>query len=130
MQLEAGETPARNDITNALCAYVNIKPNEKREQMTKWKKLNPNNRDLQDPKDKMVILPDEKLKMLLNYDQFVVDVKAGKITKKVKKDGHVVDEVVTSPQLKYWVLQKLVQPHVLETIKVETIKVEAKKESA
>ncbi len=118
LQLKEGERPTRTDITNALCTYVHIKDGESREQMLKWKMLNPKNRDLQDPTDKMVIIPDDKLKKLLKYDNYVSDVAKGLITKKVKgADGKYENQVVKTPQLKYWVLQKLVQPHVLETIK-------------
>lgn len=114
-------TMTRKEVTNAMCAYVHVKDNEKREEMLEWgKKMNPGGkRNLQDPNDGMVILPDKPLAKLLNYDQYKKDVKAGKVeTKRINKETRMVEMVtVEDPVLKYCTMQKLLSPHFLETVK-------------
>ena len=82
MKLPHGSTPSRNEITNSICVYANIKPGETRPQMLKWENLNPGGlRNLQKPTDKMIIIPDDVLSKLLGYDKYVADVEGGLITK-------------------------------------------------
>jgi len=122
MQIPADSTVTRNEITNAICMYARVKPGEKRPQMLKWVHLNPEGkRNLQDPNDKMAIIPDDTLRELLDYDQYLQDVEEGLITKqstnKTTKKKETV--VVTDAALKYWVIQRLIQPQIIETLKME-----------
>lgn len=126
MKIPKNSTPTRIDITNAICAYSHIKPNETKEQILRWNHLNPEGkRNLQDPKNKMNIIPDAKLKKLLKYDKYVKDVKEGKVFKNVlnKDTGKREKVLVEDPVLSYSVIQKLIQVQILET------KQAAKKES-
>ncbi len=120
LKLKDGETVSRKDVTNALCVYIRLKPKEDREQMLKWAHLNPKgSRDLQDPANKMGIIPDASLSKLLSYKQYQKDVKDGKITKeqKNKETGKKVTVVVTDDVLKYYVVQRLIKSHILGTVK-------------
>ncbi|MDB4769443.1 SWIB/MDM2 domain-containing protein [bacterium] len=119
--VDPDSTPSRGDVTNAVCAYIRLKDDEKREHMLKWKHLNPNReRDLQNPYDKMAIKPDKALSKLLNYDQYCEDVTNGLVTIQKKKQGSREKEEVTvkDSSLKYYVLQKLLKPHIIRTIPV------------
>ena len=112
---------SRNDVTNALCAYVNVNP-EKPSGRTWGSVMNPGNkRNLQKEGNGMLIEPDSALKKLLRYEQYVKDVKSGKImcTKTVTDDHGVkrrTKVVQEDPTLKYCVMNKLVnQHHILST---------------
>jgi len=60
----------------------------------------------------------------LDYDQYLQDVEEGLITKqstnKTTKKKETV--VVTDAALKYWVIQRLIQPQIIETLKMEKTK--------
>jgi len=83
---------SRDDIQSALCTYINIKPNEAREKMTQWSYLNKEGRDLRDPTNKKIIIPDDKLAELLHYNEYC-------------------KQSSTDNKLYYYVLMKLIQPH-------------------
>jgi hypothetical protein len=122
MELPRGSTPSRSDITNAICAYARLKPDETRPQLLKWAHLNKDGkRNLQDPNEKMAIIPDEKLSSLLNYEQYKQDVADGKITKKatdkMTKERKTV--IVDNDALYYYVIQILIQNQIVETLKKE-----------
>lgn len=118
MELDANTNPIREEITDAVCCYIKYDPNEKREKMKKWAHLNTNNRNLQDPSDKMKIIPDDKLAKLLNYADYVKSIKEGKVTKFVKNENGTRMKVVSDDaSLRYCTVQKLIQAHVLECIK-------------
>lgn len=122
MQISKDATPTRVDITNAICAYSHIKPNETKEQILKWKHLNPGGlRNLQDPTNKMNIIPDARLKKLLKFDAYVKDVKAGKIFKNEtnKETGKKEKVQITEPILNYSVIQKLIQSQIVETRRIK-----------
>jgi len=111
---------SRTEVTNAICVYIRLKPDEIRPHMLVWKHLNPEGkRNLQNPENKMAILPDEALKKLLNYDSYVKRVQKGEIKKKVKdsETGDWKEEVIEKPDLYYWAAQLLVKVHFIETIK-------------
>lgn len=119
MGLEHGENPTRNEITNAICVYIRLKPDESRPQMLKWAHLNPEGkRNLQDPSSGMKIVPDEKLSNLLKYDEYVDKVNKGEITKtKTDKETKKRNTVVVKDNsLEYWVLQKLIPCQIIKTI--------------
>jgi len=118
MKIPKGSTPTRIEITNAICAYAHVKPDEKKEQILKWAHLNPGGkRNLQDPKNKMSIIPDQKLKKLLGYDKYIKEVNDKKVFKNVtnKDTGRKEKVLVTDPILSYSVIQKLIQHQILET---------------
>lgn len=120
LNIDPETTLCRKDVTNAICVYAHLKPDEKRVHMLKWEYLNPGGkRNLQDPSNKMSILPDSALSKLLRYNQYKKDVKTGKITKNVKnKTTRMVTKVtVTEPTLYYWVVQRLIREHFVSTLK-------------
>ena len=113
-------TLCRRDVTNAICVYSHLKPDESREHMLRWKHLNPDGaRDLQNPKDRMAIIPDSALDKLLRFNKYKKDVKAGLITKNVKDTKTRVSTTVKveEPILYYWVIQKLLSRHYTATLK-------------
>lgn len=123
MQVSKDDPPSRREITNAICMYACIKPGENRPQMTKWEHLNPGGkRNLQDPNNKMAIIPDAVLSTLLGYDEYRKDVKAGKISKKVrnKTTGETKEVVVEDDALYYWVIQRLMKQHIVKTLKTKS----------
>ena len=59
---------SRLEATRGICVYAHLKEDEEREEMLKWKYLNPGGkRNLQDPADKKAIVPDAALSKLLRY---------------------------------------------------------------
>lgn len=119
LKLKKGENLSRIDITNAICVYAHLDPKEKREKILRWKHLNPNGkRDLQDPDNKRAIVPDAALSKLLGYKKYVSDVEKGKVkrikTDPVTKEKHLVVEEDST--LYYYVIQKLIQKHIVKTI--------------
>lgn len=115
LELQPDQEVSRSEIINALNVYVNIKDDETREQMLKWKHLNPDGkRNLQDPNNGMKIIPDDKLSKMLRYEQYKQDVSDGKIkrnqTDKETKKKSVIVETDTS--LKYYTLPKLINFHI------------------
>ncbi len=120
LQIDRDTTLCRRDVTNAICVYSHLKPDESREHMLRWEYLNPKGkRNLQNPKERMAIVPDSSLSKLLRYNKYKKDVKAGLVTKNVKdKKTRVTTTVtVTEPTLYYWVIQKLLSVHYLATLK-------------
>lgn len=120
MKLEEGVNPSRKDITNAICVYIHLDKDEKRDRMLKWKHLNPKGkRDLQDPNNRMAVKPDSTLSKLLDYEKYKKKVQEGKVTRK-KTDPKTKEKIVIveeDPSLYYYVIQKLIQKHILEPIK-------------
>lgn len=119
LQVKEDQTLSRTEVTNAMCVYIRLKPDEDRPHMLRWKHLNPGGkRDLQNPQNKMVIIPDETLSKLLRYDEYVEAVKRGEITKKVKdaETGEIRSEKVTKPDLYYWAAQLLMRSHFEQTL--------------
>lgn len=105
----------RSDIITALCVYCHYDPAETRENVKKWEYLNPGGvRDLRDPNKKDVIIPDELLNDLLKYDQYTLDVKDGKISQFItdKETGLKTQTPVTSPELRFFTISKLVSKHI------------------
>jgi chromatin remodeling complex protein RSC6 len=115
LELPSDTRLSRVETIRAICVYSRIKEGEEREEMKKWFYLNPDGkRNLQDPDNKMAIIPDEKLSRLLDYDQYCKDVENGLITKTVKNiEGEKEKKVVDDQSLYYWVIQKLLKNHFL-----------------
>lgn len=115
LEIDHNTLISRLDATRAICVYSKLGLNEEREEMLKWKHLNPDGkRNLQNPDNRSVILPDAKLSKLLKYDKYKKLVSAGKITKnKINKEtGRKTKEVVVDPELRYWVIQRLITKHI------------------
>lgn len=122
MGVERGTTPSRNDITNAICAYIHLRSDEQRPQVLNWAHLNPEGkRNLQNPQDRMKIIPDDRLGKLLGYEQYKKDVADGKVKETVtnKKTRKRENVVVTDPALKYYVVQRLIRDQIIGTFKME-----------
>jgi chromatin remodeling complex protein RSC6 len=122
LQIDHDTTLCRKDVTNAICVYSHLKPNEKRPHMLRWEYLNPGGkRNLQNPKERMAIIPDAKLAKLLRYNKYKKDVKAGQVTKNVtdKKTRVTTTVTVTEPTIYYWVIQKLLTVHYVSTLKTK-----------
>ena len=122
MQVKRGTTPSRNDITNAICAYIHLRSDEHRPQVLEWAHLNPGGkRNLQNPQDRMKIIPDEKLGKLLGYEKYKSDVAEGKMKETVtnKKTRKRENVIVTDPSLKYYVVQRLIRDQIVGTFKLE-----------
>ena len=81
---------------------------------------------MQDPNNRSVIIPDDKLSKLLNYKGYARDVKKGNITEnKINKEtGEKEIVVVTDPSLKYYVMQKLISKQIISVEKVKITKEE------
>lgn len=118
-KVKKGTKMTPQEIMSAIGAYIYLSPDETRENVLLWKKLNTSGRDLRDPTDKRKINPNRELSELLGYDKYVKEVKQGKITKKTgtknslgistKKD----DEVVTDHTLYRYVINKLVYKNII-----------------
>lgn len=77
-------------------------------------KLNPGGiRDLRSTTNKTCIEPDEKLSKLLHYDEYVEDIKNGKVTsaKRHKDTGQIEHVIETNTSLTYFNLQGLLAKH-------------------
>lgn len=112
LQVEPDTQIARKQVQCALSAYIHLNKDEKREKILEWKHLNPKFRDLRDENNKRVILADAKLSKLLDYEGYKKQVKDGKVTMKNKKLGTVTK--ITSPDLEYCVVMKLIQKHFMK----------------
>jgi chromatin remodeling complex protein RSC6 len=128
-------TLSRIDVMRAICLYVHRKEDEERPEVKRWFSLNPKGkRDLQDPKDRKYIIPDEKLSGLLRYKKFVQDVKKGKIYKKVRIQDAEDDEddfelvKVEDTRLSYMYIQKLIKDHFIEAVKKVEVEVETEED--
>lgn len=111
-----GSRLSRHEVTCAICVYANSKDNETRQEMIRWRYLNPGGkRNLQNPFDKTSIIPDSKLATLLRYEEYKNQVRRNKITKRVvdkhTKKTNVI--VVTKPDLYYYTIQRLIGIHFL-----------------
>lgn len=91
------QTVSRKDVMQALSVYIKLKPDEKRPDTLKWKHLNPGGkRDLQNPNDKQLIIPDKTLLSLIKF-----------------KPGQSKDK------LRFIGIQGLISHHFLEAVKEE-----------
>ncbi len=111
LQVKKGDLLNRREVTNAICVYSHLKPDEKRPQILQWAHLNPQGkRDLQKPGKRMVIEPDDVLSNLLRYQEYQKRVKAGEVTKRttIKGTNKTVEEIQEEDHLYYWVVQKLI----------------------
>ena len=107
MQIDQNSSISREDAQCALSVYINIKPDEQREKSLKWKYLNPQNRDIRDPSNKRIIIPDSKLSKLLGYEEYKDKVQNGEIYINSKKLGQKV--LVEDDKMEYYVMISLMQ---------------------
>lgn len=101
-----GTLLSRNEVTKAISVYVNLREND--EKAAEWAYLNEGGKRNLKVKGEG-IKPDAALSKLLRYDQYVKDVKAGKITEKNKKVGEKV--VIEDTRLYHKVITRLIQRH-------------------
>ena len=128
IKVPSGTRLSRIEATRAICAYAHWKDDEKREDILRWKNLNPTGkRDLQNPQDKKAVIPDKALVKLLRYNEYKKDVKNGKVYKKVKDKETGKQSLVqmTNDMLYYWVIQKLISPHFLKDVEGNDIENDA-----
>uniref|UniRef100_A0A6C0JQL7 DM2 domain-containing protein n=1 Tax=viral metagenome TaxID=1070528 RepID=A0A6C0JQL7_9ZZZZ len=94
LKLDSPETTRRN-VTLALNSYVHLNKEKTDEHHSTWEYLNPNDRDLRDPKDKRVVKleNDKDFAELLRYDEYIENVKLDKIFKdhKLEKYNQMVE---------------------------------------
>lgn len=114
LKLEKGQKISRTDVTRAICAYIHIDENEKRDEILVWEsKMNPNRkRNLQNANDKNRIDPDEKLLKLLKYDKYKISVANGEIkTKRKQPNGTRKEITLEDDNLYYTTIQRLLTHH-------------------
>lgn len=104
LQIDNDIKLSRSEVQCALSAYINIKIDEDRDRILKWDYLNKSGRDLRDETNGLIIIPDEKLSNLLNYEQYKNDVEKGLV--KNKKGDLIIDDTLT-----YNIMIKLIQAH-------------------
>jgi chromatin remodeling complex protein RSC6 len=108
--VEEGKKFKREDIICGIFSYINFKADEKRERMLDWKYLNSDDegnpvRDLRSTEQKNIIIPDEKLSKILDYDSYVREFGEGNV--KNKKGVSPLDD-----KLRFTVVVKLIQKHI------------------
>ncbi len=115
LKIEEGRNLSRIEVTRAINSYINIKKDERRPSILEWAYLNPNHRNLQNEKDKRIIFPDKPLAKLLRYAEYKKAVESAQITEahKNKLTGLKETKIVTSSDLHYRTVQKLIQVHYL-----------------
>ena len=115
LKIEEGRNLSRIEVTRAINSYINIKKDERRLSILEWAYLNPNHRNLQNEKDKRIIFPDKPLAKLLRYAEYKKAVESAQITEahKNKLTGLKETKIVTSSDLHYRTVQKLIQVHYL-----------------
>nr|QBK86701.1 MAG: SWIB/MDM2 domain-containing protein [Marseillevirus LCMAC103] len=114
LKVPADREISRIEVTRAINAYVHMKPGESRPDILVWSYLNEGGkRDLQNPGDKRIILPDAALSKLLNYPAYKKAVSDGTVTekRKIKSSGDTDVVTVTSADMLYRTVQKLIQVH-------------------
>ena len=117
LKVPASTRLSRVEVTRAICVYAHLKEGEKRDEMLRWKHLNPEGkRDLQFPQDKKAIIPDKALSKLLRYDEYKKKIAAGLITQKSKNKDTGKKEIikVKTDALYYWAIQNLLNVHFLK----------------
>jgi len=104
---------SRIDVTEALVVYCHKRRPENRPNMRRWSYLNKVNRNLENPKNKRTILPDQRLSSLLKYEQYKKKVESGNqlfSSCNKKKAG----QQLTDSSLKYSTIQVLISKHFLK----------------
>lgn len=118
LEVEKGLKLSRLDVMRAICVYCHFKDGETRENMLRWKYLNPKGkRNLQNKDNGQIIEPDTKLSKLLNYEKYKKDV-ANRKVKRIVKDkntGSKKSVPVKDDALYYCTIQKLITPHLNAT---------------
>lgn len=111
LRLKDGETVCREDVTNAICAYVHINDERPKPSNVRWDFLNPKKadgtrtRNLQNPDQKNSILPDSVLSKLLRVEEYRQRVRDGQVVSKKK------GVAVTDTNIYYYTLQALLSGH-------------------
>lgn len=114
LDIDVNTRLSRQEVTCAICVYINLKDNESRPDMLRWSYLNPGGkRNLQNPFDKKIVRPDKKLSRLLHYREYKEQVDKGKITRQVfdKNTRKYTRETVNQYSLYYSTIQSLINRH-------------------
>lgn len=113
LQLKQDETVSRVDITRAISVYIKRAEDEKDENKLRWAHLNPDFRNLQG-KGSLAIEPDDTLRELLYFDDYLDRIRAGEITRVVKnKQTNEKETVVVKDEtMRYSTIQSLIQRHI------------------
>jgi chromatin remodeling complex protein RSC6 len=119
LQVDSTTLLSRLEVNRAICVYCHLNPDEKREGMLRWSYLN-NGRDLRNPNNKRLIIPDDSLSDLLRYPEYVEKVKRGEIIRKKKlEDGSVISKVATDSSLTYLIMPTLLNIHLLSPDEID-----------
>lgn len=135
LQLDEDSEPVSYiDIGSALRTYLYRPEGGLSERASRWEYLNPKkvNRDLRDPENSNFYLLDDTLKKLLGYNQYVKDVKAGKI-KVLRKSKEFVgkEEVtITDPRISFNTITSLFSKLIIKPEKPVKSKAKAKAKAA
>lgn len=114
LKIDKEEKISRTGATRAICAYIHIGDDEKREEILAWgDKMNPGReRNLQNVNDKNRIDPDVKLSKLLGYDTYKCSVARGEIMVKRKQPNGTRKEIILNDNcLYYTTIQRLLTKH-------------------
>lgn len=135
LQLDEDSEPVSYiDIGAALRTYLYRPEGGLSERASRWEFLNTKkvNRDLRDPENQSFYLLDDKLKKLLGYNQYVKDVKAGKIKVMRKSKEFVGKEqvTVTDPRISFNTITSLFSKLVIKSEKPAKAKASPKKGKA
>jgi len=115
LKLRKGEMISRSEGNTAVTMYINIKDRDSvAPEKKKWvSRMNPKDRNLQDPENGSIIHPDKALSDLLDYPAYQARVAAGehfwkRINKETREEYKVAE---TDDRLTYSVIQHLLAPH-------------------
>jgi hypothetical protein len=113
LQLKEDDAVSRVDITRAISVYIKRNEDEKDENKLRWAYLNPEPRNLQG-KGSLAIEPDDALRKLLRFDEYLERVRAGEITRVVtnKQTNEKETVVVKDEVMRYSTIQSLIQRHI------------------
>lgn len=117
LQIDPATRLSRQEVTCAICVYINYKENESRPEMTRWSYLNPEGaRNLQNQFDKKKVIPDKKLSKLLHYKEYQRSIARGEITKRVyDKETKTYNKIrVEQDTLYYQTIQHLINRHFIK----------------
>lgn len=108
LKLGPDEEITSREVMVAISTYIH-RDERLDAQRQRWLKLNPKKRDLRDPKDLRVTIPDSKLSQLLEYPAYCERVAKGLET--ITKDDPVYARSFQVPiaddSLRWWVVTKL-----------------------
>lgn len=108
LRLNPGEEVTAREVMVAISTYIH-RDERLDAHRERWLKLNPDHRDLRDPKDLRVTIPDAKLSQLLGYREYRERVAQGleTITRDDPFYARKEHVPITDDALRWWVVTKL-----------------------